>query len=155
MGVATPTEAAALGVVAALGLAYLNRKLTIEVLKNALIRTMKTICMVKFIVLTAFLLNFVMTSTGITQALVKSIVDLGLSPLGMILSICAGYIVLGCFLETMAMMIATVLQVVRINGKNQTKESTRCGGTASATWRDKNFLRLILAISLLWQTPKT
>jgi len=114
MGIATPTEAAALGVVAALGLAYANRKLTMPVLKAALLRTMQTICMIKFIVLTAFLLNFVMTSTGITQALVKTIIDIGLSPLGMILAICAGYILLGCFLETMAMMIATVPVVVPV-----------------------------------------
>ena len=74
-GLATPTEAAALGVVGALVLAAFSRKLSIRMLRDALEGTMKATAMIMLIVIAAGFLNFVMSATGLTdteRALVAS-----------------------------------------------------------------------------------
>ncbi len=107
-GLATPTEAAALGVVGALVLAVFSRKLTLRMLRDALEGTMKSTAMIMLIVIAAGFLNFVMSATGLTDTLTKSIGGLGLSPGMMILVVVLFYVVLGCFMETLSMMIVTI-----------------------------------------------
>lgn len=107
-GLATPTEAAALGVVGALVLAAFSRKLSIRMLRDALEGTMKSTAMIMLIVIAAGFLNFVMSATGLTDTLTKSIGGLGLSPAMMILVVVLFYVVLGCFMETLSMMIVTI-----------------------------------------------
>lgn len=107
-GLATPTEAAALGVVGALVLAAFSRKLSIRMLRDALEGTMKSTAMIMLIVIAAGFLNFVMSATGLTDTLTKSIGGLGLSPGMMILVVVLFYVVLGCFMETLSMMIVTI-----------------------------------------------
>ena len=106
-GFATPTEAAALGVVAALALAAARRSLTLDALMSALEGSMRTTAMVMLIVLAAFFLNFVMVSIGLTGAITDAMKSLELSPTGVILLLVALYLVLGCFMETLSLMIAT------------------------------------------------
>lgn len=107
-GLATPTEAAALGVVGALVLAAFSRKLSLRMLRDALEGTMKSTAMIMLIVIGAGFLNFVMSATGLTDTLTKSIGGLGLSPGVMILVVVLFYVVLGCFMETLSMMIVTI-----------------------------------------------
>lgn len=107
-GLATPTEAAALGVVGALVLAAFSRKLSLRMLRDALEGTMKSTAMIMLIVIAAGFLNFVMSATGLTDTLTKSIGGLGLSPAMMILVVVVFYVVLGCFMETLSMMIVTI-----------------------------------------------
>ena len=107
-GLATPTEAAALGVVGALVLAAFSRKLSIRMLRDALEGTMKSTAMIMLIVIAAGFLNFVMSATGLTDTLTKSIGGLGLTPAMMILVVVVFYVVLGCFMETLSMMIVTI-----------------------------------------------
>ena len=107
-GLATPTEAAALGVVGSLVLAMINRTLTREMLIDALLSTMRTTGTIMFIILAAIFLNFVLAAIGLTRDLTNFIQSLGLTPLQMMLAVVAFYIVLGCFLETFSMMLTTV-----------------------------------------------
>jgi C4-dicarboxylate transporter, DctM subunit len=107
-GIATPTESAALGVVASLGLAALNRRLTWGVIEVAVEGTMRTTSMVLLIFTTAFFLNFVIAAIGLTAELNKVILNLGWSPMQTMLAIVLFYLILGCFMETMAMMITTI-----------------------------------------------
>ena len=107
-GLATPTEAAALGVVGALVLAAVSRKLSLRMLRDALEGTMKSTAMIMLIVIAAGFLNFVMSATGLTDTLTKTIGGLGLSPGMMILVVVLFYVVLGCFMETLSMMIVTI-----------------------------------------------
>lgn len=107
-GLATPTEAAALGVVGALVLASFSRRLSLRMLRDALEGTMKSTAMIMLIVIGAGFLNFVMSATGLTDTLTKSIGGLGLSPGVMILVVVLFYVVLGCFMETLSMMIVTI-----------------------------------------------
>ena len=68
---------------------------------------MRTTAMVMLIVLAAFFLNFVMVSIGLTGAITDAIKGLELPGTGVILLLVALYLVLGCFMETLSLMIAT------------------------------------------------
>jgi len=114
VGIATPTEAAALGLLATLALVAANRQLTLEVLVRAFEGTVRTTCMVMLIVIAAFFLNLVMVSIGLIKAVTDSVLALGWSPVAMLLAIVAFYLVLGCFMETLSMMIATTPVVVPV-----------------------------------------
>jgi len=107
-GIATPTEAASLGVVAALVLAATKRRLSIAMLRDAIEGTMKTTAMVMLIILAAYFLNFVISAIGLTTMLTGAIERLGLSPFGMLIAVIVFYVVLGCFMETLSMMITTI-----------------------------------------------
>ncbi|MGO1117556.1 TRAP transporter large permease [Rhodovibrionaceae bacterium A322] len=106
-GIATPTEAASLGVVAAMGLAAFNRKLTLDMLRQAVEGTMRTTAMIMLIILAAVFLNFVLSVIGLTQALADFVTGLGLSPFQTMLMIVGILVVLGCFMETLSMLLIT------------------------------------------------
>ncbi|MFP5404826.1 MAG: TRAP transporter large permease [Gammaproteobacteria bacterium] len=107
-GLATPTEAAALGVVGALILALCVGRLNIGMLREALEGTMKATAMIMLIVIGAAFLNFIMSATGLTSAITNTITGLGVSPGWMLLILVLFYLVLGCFMETLSMMITTI-----------------------------------------------
>ncbi|HBQ90652.1 TRAP transporter large permease [Alcaligenes aquatilis] len=107
-GIATPTEAAALGVVGALLLATFSGRLSWKMIKEVLEGTMKSTAMIMLIVIGSAFLNFVMSATGLTTALTDAITGLGVSPITMLLIIVVFYLVLGCFMETLSMMITTI-----------------------------------------------
>lgn len=114
LGVATPTEAAALGLIATLGLVAANGKLSVTVLLRAFEGTIRTTCMIMLIVIAAFFLNLVMVSIGLVSAITDLVLGLGWPPLGMLLAIIVFYLVLGCFMETISMMIATTPIIVPV-----------------------------------------
>lgn len=107
-GIATPTEAAAVGVCMALVLAAVNGSLNWQMLSEAAIGTMKTTAMIMFIVLAALFLNFVFAFMGITKAMLGFIAELGLTPVQTMLIIVVFYIILGMFMETLSMMLTTI-----------------------------------------------
>jgi tripartite ATP-independent transporter DctM subunit len=107
-GLATATEAAALGVLAALAVAAWRRRLTWRVLREALEGTMRTTAMIMAILVAAYFLNFVITSIGLTALVNRFILSLGLAPLELLLVVIGFYLVLGMFMETLSMMVATV-----------------------------------------------
>ena len=107
-GLATPTEAAALGVVAALGLAWAYRRLSLAMLKEVFENSMRTNAMVMLIIVAAYFLNFVISAIGLTTVLTDYISGLGLSKAQMLIAVVLFYLVLGCFMETLSMMITTI-----------------------------------------------
>lgn len=107
-GIATPTEAAALGVVGALILAASMGRLTFSMMREVLEGTMKSTAMIMLIVVGAAFLNFIMSATGLTNALTNTITGLNVSPHVMLLILVVFYLVLGCFMETLSMMITTI-----------------------------------------------
>ena len=107
MGVATPTEAASLGVVAALILAASERRLNLGMLRAVAEGTMRTTAMIMFIIMAAQFLNFVLAAIGLTEGMGKFIEGLGLGKYGTMVLIVVFYLVLGCFMETISMMILT------------------------------------------------
>ncbi|MGY9045809.1 membrane protein [Puniceibacterium antarcticum] len=113
-GVATPTEAAALGLMATVALVALNGALTLPVMLAAFEGTVRTTCMIMLIVISAFFLNFVMVSIGLVSAITDAVLSLGWPPLGMLFAIVVFYLLLGCFMETLSMMIATTPIIVPV-----------------------------------------
>jgi tripartite ATP-independent transporter DctM subunit len=107
-GLATATESAALGVVAALGICAWRRRLSAAVLKQVFEGTMRTTAMVMAILLAAYFLNFVITSIGLTGRVNRFITGLGLGPYELLLAVIVFYVVLGMFMETLSMMVATI-----------------------------------------------
>jgi tripartite ATP-independent transporter DctM subunit len=113
-GVATPSEAAALGLMATLGLAAMKRRLSWQVVRQACENSMRITAMVMLIVTAAFFLTFVLSSTGVTTLITDAMVALNLSPVGTMLLIVAIYLMLGCFMETLTLMVATTPIVVPV-----------------------------------------
>ena len=106
-GWATPTEAASLGVLAALLLAALERTLTFTMMRAVLEGTMRTTAMIMLIIVAAQFLNFVLASIGFTDGMGRLIDGLGLGKYGTLVLVIVFYLVLGCFMETISMMILT------------------------------------------------
>src|SRR5438477_9041245 len=107
-GWATATESAALGVVAAVGIAAWNRRLTLRVMLHAFEGTMRTTAMIMAILLAAYFLNFVITSIGLTGQVNSFITSLGLTRVELLIAVVIFYFILGMFMETLSMMVATV-----------------------------------------------
>ncbi|MGH8766373.1 MAG: TRAP transporter large permease [Burkholderiales bacterium] len=108
MGLATPTEAAAVGVLVAAGLAAWFRKLSTGMLSATFLSTMRTTGMVMLIILAAFLMNFVIALLGIPQDIAAWVKSLGLNAVQVLWILLLIYMILGCFLEGLSMMITTI-----------------------------------------------
>ncbi|MEP2630947.1 MAG: TRAP transporter large permease, partial [Rhizobiaceae bacterium] len=113
-GWATPTESASLGVLAALLLSWKNGKLTRDMLLKSFEGTMRTTAMIMLIILAAAFLNFVLAVIGLAAAFQSFIEGLGLSPFQVLLIIIAIYLVMGCFMESLSMLITTTPIVVPV-----------------------------------------
>ena len=113
-GLATATEASALGVVGALLLVVLRGRLSVAMLLRSFEGTVRTTAMVMAIVIAAYFLNFVLSTLGLTDAAVKWVGELNWSPLAVLMAIIVLYVILGCFVESLTLMVATTPIVVPI-----------------------------------------
>ncbi|MGA8004579.1 MAG: TRAP transporter large permease [Burkholderiales bacterium] len=107
-GIATPTESAGLGVVAAFALAAWRRRLSWAMLRDTFEGTMKTTAMIMAILIAAYFVNFIITSIGLSGKVMGYVTGFGLSPTGTIVVIVLFYLVLGMFMESLSMLVATV-----------------------------------------------
>lgn len=108
LGVATPTESAALGVVGAMFFAALDRKLTLQVVHASALATARTTSLIGLIILAAFVLNYVLASLRLPQSLAAMVAGLALPP-WVVMSIIIGfYVALGTFMEGFSMIITTL-----------------------------------------------
>lgn len=108
LGVATPTEAAAFGVVGAFVLAGLNRQISRQMLKDVLLTTVRTSSMIMLIVTSAFLLSFALSILGIPAQLAAWVSSLNLTPVTFVILLVIFYLILGTFMEALSMMVTTV-----------------------------------------------
>ena len=107
-GWATPTEAAAVGVAGAILIAAIFGGVSVNMISDSVVGTIKITSMIMLVVIGASFLNFTLASAGLGAEL-KSILDgLGLSPLMTILVVVCIYIVLGFFIETLSLMVVTI-----------------------------------------------
>ncbi len=107
-GWATPTEAAALGVVGAMFFAAVEGKLTFRMLNASAEATARNTALLGLIIFGAYLLNYILTTIGVPQALAGIIADLPLPPWAIMLCIIGLYFALGTFMEGFSMIITTV-----------------------------------------------
>ena len=108
LGWATPSESAGVGVVGALLVTIAKRRFSIAMLHEALLSTVKISAMILLIVVAAQFLNFVIGILGIPQTLTRAVGTIASSPFEVLLLLIVFYFILGCFLETLSMMIATI-----------------------------------------------
>ncbi|MDO5612537.1 MAG: TRAP transporter large permease [Paracoccus sp. (in: a-proteobacteria)] len=113
-GWATPTESAAIGVVMAVLIAMFGGGLSLAAISEALQGTIRISAMIMLVIVGAYFLNFAMTSAGLGRQLSALIQGSGLTPFGTLLLVIALYIVLGFFIETLSLMVATIPIVVPI-----------------------------------------
>jgi C4-dicarboxylate transporter DctM subunit len=108
LGVATPTEAAAFGVVGAFALAALNGQINKQMLQDVLLTTVRTSSMIMLIVTSAFLLSFALSILGIPAQMAAWISSLQLTPVTFVILLVVFYLILGTFMEALSMMVTTV-----------------------------------------------
>jgi len=107
-GWATPTESAAVGVAMALAIAMPGGSINLRSLQSCLLGTVRVTSMIMLVVIAAYFLNFTLASAGLGQKLTALVTSYDLTPLGTLWLIIALYIVLGFFVETLSLMVATI-----------------------------------------------
>lgn len=106
-GIASPTDAAAVGVLLSLVLSQLSGTLNKQTFLDGLMGATKTSCMIAFILAGAAFLTVAMGFTGIPRLLAEWIGTLGLSPYALLGALTIFFIVLGCFLDGISVVVLT------------------------------------------------
>ncbi len=107
-GVATATEAAAFGVVGALAISAAQGSLTRRTFADSLMGATRLYCMIALILAGAAFLTLAMGYIGLPRHLAEWIAGLGLSPFALVVALGVFYIVLGCFLDGISMVVLTM-----------------------------------------------
>ena len=107
-GIASPTEAAVVGVFGAVIVAALQRVLNWNSLRSALAGSIRTCSMIGLIISGALFLSKAMALLGMPQAVAAFINQLQLNPFALILLLTALYIVLGCVLDGLSVIVMTL-----------------------------------------------
>ncbi|MBE1275205.1 TRAP transporter large permease [Enterovibrio baiacu] len=111
-GLTTPTEAAALGVFGAMILAWLTGSLTFQGFIDSLLGAVKSACMIGFILVGAHFLTLAMGFLGIPRELAEWIASMSLTPMELLLYLTILFVVLGCFLDGISVVVLTVAVVM-------------------------------------------
>jgi tripartite ATP-independent transporter DctM subunit len=106
-GIASPTDAAAVGVVLAVVLAVAAGNFTLQKLVDAFMAATRTSCMIAFILLGAAVLSISMGFTGIPRNLATWIGGFDLSPYALLAVLTVFFIILGCFLDGISVVVLT------------------------------------------------
>lgn len=107
-GVATATEAAAVGVIGSFVLSALQGSLNWATFKEALMGATRLYCMIALILAGASFLTLSMGYIGLPRHLAEYVSSLGLSPFLLIVALAIFYVVLGCFLDGISMVVLTM-----------------------------------------------
>jgi tripartite ATP-independent transporter DctM subunit len=108
MGLATATEAAALGVIGSLILAALDGRLTLAIVHASVRTTARSTSMIGLILIAAFALNFVLSGLRLPQALASTVAGLPLPSWATMTVIILLYVALGTFMDGFAIMVTTL-----------------------------------------------
>ena len=107
-GIATATEAAGVGVVGALALSASQRSLTWATFKESLLGATRLYCMIGLILSGAAFLTLSMGYLGLPRMLAEYVNSLGLTPAMLIVALTIFYILSGCFLDGVSMIVLTM-----------------------------------------------
>ncbi|MGD9863985.1 MAG: TRAP transporter large permease subunit, partial [Pseudodonghicola sp.] len=108
LGIATPVEASALGAMGALVLTVISGKLSQKVFVRAVGNALATSAMIGLIVVCSSLLGYFLTITGATRSLVTTISESGINPYVVLAALVVIYLIMGCFLDLLSILILTV-----------------------------------------------
>lgn len=107
-GIATTTESAALGVMAALFFIWQSGKMNWKLMRNCFVSSARISGMILLIMVAAFILNLTISLTGVAEEMTKWVVSLGFSATGLILALLLFYLILGMFMDVLSMQVATI-----------------------------------------------
>jgi tripartite ATP-independent transporter DctM subunit len=107
-GVATATEAAAVGVVGSLVISALQGSMNWPTFRAAIMGATRLYCMIALILAGAAFLTLAMGYNGLPRHLAEWIASLGLSQAQLIVALALFYIILGCFLDGISMVVLTM-----------------------------------------------
>lgn len=111
-GIATPTEAAAFGVTGAIILSLLLGSFSLANFLESIAGAVRNSCMLGLILIGAHFLTLAMGFIGIPNALAEWIASLGLTPVELIIYLTVFFIVLGCFLDGISVIVLTTSVVL-------------------------------------------
>lgn len=118
-GIATATEAAAVGVLGSLILAGLSGALTWNSLVDSVMSAMKTSCMIALILSCAAFLGLAMDYSGVPRLLAEWITGMNLSPVHLIAYLTVLFIILGCFIDGISIVVivsSIILPAIKLAG---------------------------------------
>ena len=107
-GVATATEAAAVGVVGSIILSAAQGSLSWQTFRDSLMGATRLYCMIALILAGAAFLTLSMGYIGLPRHLAEFVSSLGLSPFMLMIALAIFYIILGCFLDGISMVVLTM-----------------------------------------------
>ena len=107
-GFFSPTEAAAVGATGAFVLALASGELTRGALRASVLETAALSGMIFFILIGAALFNAFLETTGLPRLMIAGIEGAGLAPTAVLVLILLGYVALGCFMDSLSMILLTV-----------------------------------------------
>ena len=107
-GLATPSEAAAIGVTVALLLSLVTKQLTLNLFTESIMSSVKMSAMVVSLVVAAALLSTTMGYLHLPQKIAASIAELDLSPYALMAILAAFYVLLGLFLEGISITVMSL-----------------------------------------------
>jgi len=119
LGIATATEAAAVGVLGSLILAGLSGALTWNSLVDSVMSAMKTSCMIALILSCAAFLGLAMDYSGVPRLLAEWITGMNLSPVHLIAYLTVLFIILGCFIDGISIVVivsSIILPAIKLAG---------------------------------------
>ncbi len=108
LGVATPTEAAATGTLGAFILALLYRRLTWQTMKKSVMSTVKVTVMIFMIIIVSSTYGEILAFTGAAAGMTNFISNLAISPVVILIGMLVVVLIMGCFMETVAIMMITI-----------------------------------------------
>ncbi len=108
LGVATPTEAAATGTLASFLLALVYRRLNWDILKKSVYDTLKVTTMIFMIIIVSNTYGEILAFTGAASGMTNFIINLAIPPMVIVLAMLVTVLLLGCFMETVAIMMITL-----------------------------------------------
>ena len=108
VGFFSPTEAAAVGTFGAIVLGFATGRLGLHALSASVIEAARTTGMLFLIVIMAFVFSYFLVQTRIPAGVVTWVRAAGFSPLTVMLILVGLYLILGCFLDALGMILITV-----------------------------------------------
>jgi tripartite ATP-independent transporter DctM subunit len=107
-GIATPSEAAAIGVIGALVVMAIYRRVRWEVIRASLLDTVKITGMIFLIIISASAFSQILAFTGTTAKIVSFASDSGYAPMTILIGMMVTMIVLGSFLDELALLMISI-----------------------------------------------
>lgn len=112
MGIATPTEAAAFGVLGSLLISIITKNFSTDSFKKSVLGAVRSSCMLGLIIIGAHFLSLAMGFIGIPRELAAWIAEQGLSTIGLIMWLTVFFVIMGLFLDGISMVVLTTSVVL-------------------------------------------